>query len=153
MKISSKSRVGALLVLGLVSLVYLSHIVPGQASTRLQEDDQLGVRSIGVQVSAFGDAQLRPDRTTIRAFVPTSSLSDHCLVTLSESNFPVPGATIFCAPRMFQGQQGILVSVFLPQPMRAGFFLSASIYQEWHTDTEHLCSTLERSQEYWHRRS
>lgn len=130
MKISSKSRVGEISVLCLVSLVYLSHIVPGQASTRLQEDDQLGVRSIGVQVSAFGDAQLRPDRTTIRAFVPTSSLSDHCLVTLSESNFPVPGATIFCAPRMFQGQQGILVSVFLPQPMPAGFFLSASIYQE-----------------------
>lgn len=44
MKISSKSRVGALLVLCLVSLVYLSHIVPGQASTRLQEDDQLGVK-------------------------------------------------------------------------------------------------------------
>lgn len=82
-----------------------------------------------VQVSALGDAQLRPDRTTIRAFT-TSSSSDHCLVTLSESNFRARGATIFCAPRTFQGQQGILVSVFFPQPMPSGFFLSASIYQE-----------------------
>ena len=41
MKISSKSRMGALLVLCLASLVYLSHIAPGQASTGLQEDDQL----------------------------------------------------------------------------------------------------------------
>jgi len=69
----------------------------------------------------------------VRAFVPTRSASAHCLVTLSEANFfPTPNA-VFCAPRQpaaFGGITGILVSVFLPQPAAADFFLSVTLWQE-----------------------
>jgi hypothetical protein len=99
-------------------------------TTRSQDDDQFTARPIGAQVIALGDNQLTPDRGTIRAFVPTGSLSDHCLATLSESNFPIAGTTVFCAPRVFQGQQGILFSAFFPQSMPTGLFLSATVYQE-----------------------
>ena len=104
-------------------------------TTRSQDDDQFIARPIGAQVIALGDNQLRPDRGAIRAFVPTGGLSDHCLATLSESNFPIAGTTVFCAPRVFQGQQGILFSVFFPQSiptglLPTGLFLSATIYQE-----------------------
>lgn len=104
-------------------------------TSRSQDDDQFTARPIGAQVIALGDNQLTPDRGAIRAFVPTGSLSDHCLATLSESNFPIAGTTVFCAPRVFQGQQGILFSVFFPQSiptglLPTGLFLSATVYQQ-----------------------
>ena len=99
-------------------------------TTKSQEDDQFPARPIGVQVRPLGDAQVTADRRAMRAFVTTGSLSDHCLATLSESNFPLAGTTVFCAPRVFQGNQGILFSVFFPQPVPTGIFLSAALYQE-----------------------
>lgn len=85
---------------------------------------------IGAVTKLFGDAQVTPNRFTVRAFVPTDSLSTHCLATLSESNFAVPGISVFCAPRELEGQQGVLFSAFFPQPIPAGLVLSATIYQE-----------------------
>jgi hypothetical protein len=105
------------------------------SATRSEDDDQFTARPIGAQVIALGENELRPDRAAIRAFVPTGSLSNHCLATLSESNFPIPGTTVFCGPRVFQGQEGILFSVFFPQSiptglLPTGLFLSATVYQE-----------------------
>jgi hypothetical protein len=85
---------------------------------------------IGASTIQFGDDQITPNRFAIRAFVPTSSLSTKCLATLSESNFAVPGISVFCAPREFEGQQGVLFSAFFPQPVPPGLVLSATIYQE-----------------------
>ena len=78
----------------------------------------------------FGDGQVTPDRGTVRAFVPTGSLSTSCLVTLSETNFAVPGLSVFCAPRVHQGRKGLLFSVFPPQPFPTGLILSATVWQE-----------------------
>ena len=85
---------------------------------------------IGSGVVAFDDTQVTGNRFAVRAFVPTGSLSQHCLATLSESNFAIPGISVFCAPREFQGQQGILFGAFFPQPVPPGLILSATIYQE-----------------------
>jgi hypothetical protein len=85
---------------------------------------------IGSGVVAFDDNQVTGNRFAVRAFVPTGSLSQHCLATLSESNFAIPGISVFCAPREFQGQQGILFGAFFPQPVPPGLILSATIYQE-----------------------
>jgi hypothetical protein len=78
----------------------------------------------------FGDGQVTDNRFAVRAFVPTGSLNTNCLATLSESNNAVPGMTVFCAPREFQGQQGILFSAFFPQPIPSGLILSATIHQD-----------------------
>jgi hypothetical protein len=86
---------------------------------------------IGTRTIQFGDAQVTGNRFAVRAFVPTGSLSQHCLATLSESNFAVPGISLLCAPREFGGQQGILFSAFFPQPIPTGLILSATIYQEY----------------------
>jgi hypothetical protein len=94
------------------------------------DDDQFTARPIGAQVIDLSDSQVTPDRFTVRAFVPTGSLSNHCLATLSESNSATAGITVFCGPRVFQGQQGILFSAFFPQPIPTGLILSATVYQE-----------------------
>jgi hypothetical protein len=85
---------------------------------------------IGSGIVVFGDGQVSGNRFAVRAFVPTGSLSQHCLATLSESNFAIPGISVFCSPREFQGQQGVLFGAFFPQPVPPGFTLSATIYQE-----------------------
>jgi hypothetical protein len=85
---------------------------------------------IGSGTVLFDDSQVTANRFAVRAFIPTGSLSQHCLATLSESNFAIPGISVFCAPREFQGQQGILFGAFFPQPVPPGLILSATIYQE-----------------------
>ena len=74
--------------------------------------------------------QLVANDFDIRAFVPTGSLSPNCLVTLAESNFAVPGISTFCAPRIVDGQNGVLVSLFFPTPPPADVCLAITLYQE-----------------------
>jgi hypothetical protein len=113
----------------LLATALLLSLVVSNTSRVAAQDDGPFAAYIG-----FTDAQLRPDRAAVRAFVPTGSLSPICLATLSESTNPVPGTTVFCAPRSFNGQNGILVSLFFPQPMPTGFFVSATVHQD-HANT------------------
>jgi hypothetical protein len=85
---------------------------------------------IGARVIEFSDDQVTPNRFAVRAFVATGSLSNPCLATLAESNFAIPGISVFCGPREFQGQRGVLLSAFFPEPIPSGLILSATIYQE-----------------------
>ena len=60
----------------------------------------------------LGNAHLLyPD--LVRAFIPTGSSSTLCLVTLSESNFAVRGTVVFCAPRVQDEVDGVLVTILL----------------------------------------
>lgn len=83
----------------------------------------------------FTAAQADPGEgnQVIRAFVPTGSNSVNCLTTLNETNvFPVPNA-VFCGERQpgaFGGTPGMLVSVFLPQPVSPDFVLSVTLWQQ-----------------------
>jgi len=83
----------------------------------------------------FTAAQADPEEgnQVIRAFVPTGSKSVNCLATLGETNiFPVPNA-LFCGerePSAFGGVPGILISVFLPQPVSPDFVLSVTLWQK-----------------------
>ncbi len=86
--------------------------------------------SIFTQTVQFGDSEVTPDGYNVRAFVPTGSLNTNCLATLSESNNAIPGIVVFCAPREFNGQKGVLFSAFFPQPIPSGLILSATIYQQ-----------------------
>jgi hypothetical protein len=89
-----------------------------------------GSTPIGAANIAVGDAEVTDGGLDVRAFVPTGSLSTNCLATLAESNFAIPGLSVFCAPRQFHGQEGLLFSVFSPQPIPTGLILSATVYQE-----------------------
>lgn len=83
----------------------------------------------------FTTAQIDPNEgnQVVRAFVPTGSKSVNCLATLNETNiFPVPNA-LFCGerePAAFGGVPGMLISVFLPQPVNPDFVLSVTLYQQ-----------------------
>ena len=95
------------------------------------EDSEHETPSIGAQTIQFGDAVVTGNRFAVRAFVPTGSVSQHCLATIAESNFAVPGITVLCAPRDLAGQHGVLFSAYFPQPVPTGLILSATLYQEF----------------------
>ncbi len=70
----------------------------------------------------------------MRGFIATGSDSPNCLVTLAEMGggtglvFPGP---VFCGPRTFQRQKGVMVSVFFPgQDAGSDFRISLTLYHE-----------------------
>jgi hypothetical protein len=70
----------------------------------------------------------------MRGFVATGSDSPNCLVTFAEMGrgaglvFPGP---VFCAPRIVEGQEGVMVSVFFPgQDAGSDFRISLTLYHE-----------------------
>jgi len=113
----------------LTTALLLATIVSGTSRVTASTPSDDEERPFATYVS-FGDSEVTSDRLTVRAFVPTGSMSTSCLATLSESNNPMPGVTVFCAPRGFEGQQGILFSAFFPQPIPSGLYLSAAIHQD-----------------------
>ena len=69
--------------------------------------------------------------TVVRAFVPTESLNQDCLATFAESNAPIAGATMFCAPREPAGLgKGLLISIFLPETPPTEFVYIVTVFQE-----------------------
>lgn len=67
----------------------------------------------------------------IRAFVPTDSTSQKCLVTLNESNNSAgPGTTVYCGSRNYMGVDGLLISIFAPSPLPPNVFFALTVYQE-----------------------
>jgi hypothetical protein len=120
-----KLSAAALLATILLVLVFVQGRTPVSALEHRDDDG-----SIFTQTVQFGDAQVTPDGYNVRAFVPTGSLNTNCLATLSESNNAIPGIVVFCAPREFNNQKGVLFSAFFPQPIPAGLVLSATIYQQ-----------------------
>ncbi len=69
----------------------------------------------------------------IRAFVPTGSRSTHCLVSLNETTSVAIGTVVFCGlrePASLGGVPGVLVSVFYPEPILAGFHIDVTLYQQ-----------------------
>jgi len=68
---------------------------------------------------------------TVDAFVPTGSSSDRCLAMLTESNFAVPGTTLFCNVREVNGTPGVRINIFLPSPAPADLVYAVTVYQEF----------------------
>lgn|SRR5262245_39736559 len=91
---------------------------------------QGGAPPIGSARIAFSNEHLDPNSFQLRAFVATDSTNPNCLVTMNESNFAVPGMSIFCSPRTFNEENGVLISVFFPWPPPWNFFLEVTLYHE-----------------------
>src|SRR5687768_15141003 len=117
------SRLLLATVLVAVTLLTFIQSAPAQSDTG-------GAPPIGSARIAFSSEHLDPNSFHIRAFVATDSLNPNCLVTMNESNFAVPGMSIFCSPRTFNEQNGVVVSVFFPWPPPVDFFLQVTLYQE-----------------------
>jgi Collagen triple helix repeat (20 copies) len=67
----------------------------------------------------------------IRAFVPTDSTSQKCLVTLNESNNSAfAGTTVYCGSRNYLGVDGILIGIFLLSPPPPNVLFVLTVYQE-----------------------
>lgn len=113
--------------LGLVALALLAFIASSGKSSSATSP---GTVLIGAGNVLLGDEEVTSGGLTVRAFVPTDSLSPNCLTTFSESNFAIPGLTLFCGSRVFNGQKGLLISVFPPQAIPTGLVLSLTVYQQ-----------------------
>lgn len=112
---------------GLVAVALLTFT----ASTRQSSSaTSAGTVLIGAGNVQLGDEEVTSGGLEVRAFVPTDSLSPNCLATFSESNFAIPGLTLFCGARVFNGQKGLLISVFPPQVIPTGLVLSVTVYQQ-----------------------
>ena len=86
--------------------------------------------SIGAALVDFSYAQV-PFPHAIRAFIPTGSPSRKCLVTLAEANDPNNVRSVFCGPRIHEGVNGLLVSVFFFEPVSPDLVLAVTVYQEF----------------------
>jgi hypothetical protein len=86
---------------------------------------------IGATTVFFTRDQMPWDQV-IRAFIQTESESQHCLATLGDAVDGWNIRTVFCAPRTFNGAKGIMVSVFLnnPVPEGAEVYVELTLYQE-----------------------
>lgn len=92
----------------------------------------LTINTVSLNFTA-AEADPNEGNQVIRAFIPTGSKSVNCLATLNETNiFPVPNA-LFCGerePAAFGGAPGMLISVFLTQPVTPDFVLSVTLWQQ-----------------------
>jgi hypothetical protein len=106
----------------LVSLLAFAQLAPAQSDVRT-------ALPLGATRVELSHAQVT-NAYDIRAFVATDSLSTSCLLTFAESNYAVPGMTAFCAPRIHDNRQGVLISVFYPTPPPDDLVLHVTLYQE-----------------------
>lgn len=108
----------------LAAVLLLSVVISGPSRVAADDNAPFAANIL------FGDGQVTPNRFVVSAFVPTGSVSRNCLVTLSESNNAIPGISVFCGARVFNGQQGVIFVAFFPQPIPSGLILSATIHQD-----------------------
>ena len=68
------------------------------------------------------------DATGLSAFVPTNA-NGLCQVTLAESNFAIPGTTVFCGIREIDGVSGVFIHLFLPDVPPPDALWLVNVYQ------------------------
>jgi hypothetical protein len=103
-----------------------------QPSIFAQSGDSSGEGSFPAQIFLTND-HLDPNEglQVIRAFVPTGTLNQNCLVTMGDTSFVALGTIVYCAPRQPAGLgKGIMVSVFYPEPPPPGLTLSMTVLQQ-----------------------
>jgi hypothetical protein len=66
----------------------------------------------------------------IRAFVPTGSNDQRCLVTFSETTIDSVGPAPFCGARTVNGVNGLLITVPLEAPT-ANVYLAFTVFQQF----------------------
>ena len=86
----------------------------------------VGVGRVELTYSQVDPAAL----SEVKAFVATGSSSSNCLATLSESNVPVDGTTLYCGARTYNGASGVWLHIFLPDFAPANLAMSVTVYQE-----------------------
>jgi hypothetical protein len=107
-------------------------IVCIQPSIFAQSDDSSSEGSHPDQIFLTND-HLDPNEglQVIRAFIPTGTLNQNCLVTMEDTSFVALGTIVYCAPRQPAGLgKGIMVSVFYPEPPPPGLTLRMTVLQQ-----------------------
>ena len=72
---------------------------------------------------------LTPD--LVRAFVPTGSKDQRCLVTFSETNIESVGPAPFCGARTVHGVEGLMITVPLEEPSTDFLYLALTVFQQY----------------------
>jgi hypothetical protein len=107
----------------MIAVFASSQTAPAQSNDR-------SAPPIGAARVSLSSAQLDANGFDIRAFVSTDSSNPNCLATMAESNFAIAGISVFCSPRTFDDQQGVLVSALFPVPPPVDIELQVTLYQE-----------------------
>jgi hypothetical protein len=124
--LANKRYIFVIVIVLLVGLLSVPSVAYG--SVQSSEKSQ-GVRRINAGYIELTEEH-RTGPASIRAFIPTGSSSPICLVTLAEADFPVPGMTVFCAPRGVDGVAGISIHIFYPVDLPDQFIVTLTVYQD-----------------------
>lgn len=74
---------------------------------------------------------LTPD--LVRAFVPTGSKDQRCLVTFSETTIESVGPAPFCGARTLNGVEGLMVTIPLEEPADH-LYIALTVFQQYAKD-------------------
>jgi hypothetical protein len=124
--LANKRYLFVIVIVLLVGLLSVPSVAYG--SVQSSEKSQ-GVRKINAVYIELTEEH-RNGPSSLRVFIPTDSSSPICLVTLSEASFPVPGMTVFCAPRVVDGVAGVNIHIFYPVDLPDQFVVSLTVYQD-----------------------
>ena len=124
--LANKRYLFVMVIVILAGLFLMPSVAYG--SVQSSENSQ-GIRRINAGYISLTEEH-RNGPTSIRAFIPTDSASPICLATLSEADFPVPGMTVFCAPRIVDGVEGVNIHIFYPVDLPDQFIVILTVYQD-----------------------
>jgi hypothetical protein len=122
-------------LLRIASLVLVGCALLSSASAPARSEQPWPLEAQGIRTTRVDlDSNHLLTTWLMRGFIATGSDSPNCLVTLAEMGggaglvFPGP---VFCGPRTFEGQKGVIVSVFFPgQDAGSDFRISMTLYHE-----------------------
>lgn len=136
-----KKRVG--MVAGIAILVLAVLLTSGIAQGRRQYSKDLGYspqgqyhypQIPGIPIGAYridlDFNQLDEGHDAIRAFIATGSTSPVILGTLNECNYAFSIRPLFCSPRDYNGEHGIVVSIFMTEWVDVDFGAGVTLYQQ-----------------------
>jgi hypothetical protein len=116
--------IASALVLALILVLAVSSMAFG-GKAEGQARSPYGYVSVDENFIAYGTDSV------IEAFVPTSSTSPKCLVTLGESGtIAAAGTTVFCGARNVGGQDYLYVHIFFNSSLPAQFDMTMTVFQE-----------------------
>ena len=113
--------------LGVAAVVLATAVVAPFALAELGENHPAA--SIGAGFIQLNETHLLTPNL-VRAFVPTKSASQRCLVTFAESSGGTDGSTVYCGARSVNGVEGVLITIILRDSL-TDLGLSMTVYQQF----------------------
>ena len=122
---STLGRGLALLVIAAAVVAVAVPLASGNPDARTQTKPAANIGAGFVEL----DERVLATPSLVRAFIPTGSRSQKCLVTYGESASDVDGSTVYCGFRTFNRYAGVLVTISLARELE-DLQLWLTVYQQ-----------------------